>query len=225
MISEEAARRFRPLIWTEGIIGAGKTTFSREVAKRLQLRLIEEPVGDNPYLECFYQDQKKWAFGFQMFMLHRRYLMQRLAADEATGLGGYQGAILDRSLSGDRVFAKMHMECGNIERIDWDTYEMAYDIMCRTLLPPTLLVFLDIQPETAHARMKKRGREAEKEVPLSYLESLRRGYQDLLTEAERGLLPWAHAVRVCRIPWDPDTLSEQQWDQTARTIREACRMV
>lgn len=40
------AKRFRPLIWVEGVIGAGKTTFAREVAKRLNLRLIEEPVGD-----------------------------------------------------------------------------------------------------------------------------------------------------------------------------------
>lgn len=225
MISSAAASRHKPLIWTEGIIGAGKTTFAKEIATRLGLRFIEEPVDDNPYLECFYKDQKKWALGFQFFMLHRRYLIQRLAADEATGFGGYQGAILDRSLSGDRVFAKMHMECGNIEKIDWDTYEMAYDVMCRTLLPPTLLVFLDIQPKTAHERMNQRGRPAEKEVPLTYLEKLREGYQALLQEADNGLLPWAHAVRVCRIPWDPDTLTPKQWDQTAETIRGMCRLV
>lgn len=216
--------RFKPLIWVEGIIGAGKTTFSREVAKRLELRLIEEPVDSNPYLVKFYQDQKRWAFGMQMYLLHTRYAIQQLASFEATGQGGYGGAILDRSLSGDRVFAKLHKDEGNIEELDWETYEMAYNIMARTLLPPTLLVFLDIQPETAFARMQKRNRSAEAGVPIEYLQRLRKGYQELLIEAEHSLLPWSHAVRVCRIPWDPDTLSPDQWDAVAKTVRDECRL-
>jgi len=214
-----------PLIWVEGIIGAGKTTFSREISKRLKLRVIEEPVEDNPYLGPFYKDPKKYAFGFQVFMLHRRYVMQQLASFEATGFGGHSGAVLDRSLSGDRVFAKLHLEAGNIDPLDWGTYEMAYNIMARTLLPPTLLIFLDIQPSTAYRRMQKRGREAESGVPLDYLVKLREGYNDLLHEAETGLLPWSHAVRVSRIVWDPDTLDVQAWDAVAETVKGACRSV
>jgi len=219
------AELFRPLVWVEGIIGAGKTTFSREVGQRLGLRLIEEPVESNPYLEKFYADPKRYAFGMQVHLLHRRYAIQQLASYEATGAGGYNGAILDRSLSGDRVFAKLHRDEGNIDPLDFDTYEMAYSIMARSLLPPTLLVFLDIQPQTAYDRMKKRNRDAEAGVPMEYLTKLRKGYQELLAEAERGLLPWAHAVRVCRVPWDPDTVSKGQWDAVAETIQGACRAV
>ena len=216
---------FRPLIWVEGIISTGKTTFSREVGQRLGLRLIEEPVESNPYLEKFYRDPKRYAFGMQIHLLHRRYAIQQLASYEATGAGGYNGAILDRSISGDRVFAKLHRDEGNIDPLDFETYEMAYSIMARSLLPPTLLVFLDIQPETAFKRMQKRNRSAEAGVPLEYLQKLRGGYQELLAEAEQGLLPWAHAVRVCRVPWDPDTISTEQWDASAETIRGACRSV
>jgi len=154
----------------------------------------------------------------QIWLLHKRFAMQQLASYEATGVGGDAGAILDRSLSGDRVFAKMHRDAGNIEELDWQTYEMAYNIMARTLLPPTLLIFLDAQPETAFDRMQKRQRVAEAGVPLNYLVALRKGYQELLQEAERGLMPWAHAVRVARIPWDPDTTSEKDWDRTAQTV-------
>jgi deoxyadenosine/deoxycytidine kinase len=224
MIHSEGVQRYKPLIWVEGIIGAGKTTFSREVAQRLGLRLIEEPVTANPYLELFYQDPKRYAFGMQVRLLHHRYAIQQLASYEATGVGGHEGAILDRSLSGDRVFAKLHTKSGNIEEIDWQTYEIAYDVMCRTLLPPTLMVFIDVQPETAHERMRKRGRKAESEVPLKYLEDLREGYEELISEAESGMLPWAHAVRVCRIPWDPDTVTPAQWDNVAKTVRGACRL-
>lgn len=39
---------FYPLIWVEGIIGAGKSRFTREVGRRLGLRVIEEPVVRNP---------------------------------------------------------------------------------------------------------------------------------------------------------------------------------
>lgn len=217
--------QFRPLLWVEGSIGAGKTTFAREIAKRLNLRLIEEPVDSNPYLEKFYKDPKKYAFGMQVFLLHQRYAMQQLASFEATGCGGYEGAVLDRSLSGDRVFAKLHRDEGNIDELDWRTYEMAYQIMCRSLLPPTLLVFLDVQPETAFERVNKRARKAETGLPLEYLQKLREGYQDLLNEAERCLLPWSHAVRVCRIPWDPETVSSKDWDAVARTIKGACRAI
>ena len=215
---------YMPLIWVEGIIGAGKTQFSREIGQRLGLRVIEEPVEANPYLKKFYEDQKKYAFGMQMWLLHERLVMQRLASDEATGVGGYKGAILDRSVSGDRVFAKMHMNCGNIDPLDWHTYERAYNNMARTLLPPTLLVFLDVQPETAYQRMKHRNREAEVGVPLQYLVDLRQAYKDLIREAEHGLLPWSHAVRVSRIPWDVDTATKTQWDATAETIRDECRI-
>lgn len=214
---------FRPLIWVEGTIGAGKSTFAREVAERLGLRLIEEPVEDNIYLEKFYADPKKYAFGMQMYLLHRRYAIQQLASFEATGVGGFGGAILDRSLSGDRVFAKLHRDEGNIDVLDWETYEMAYNIMARTLLPPTLLVYLDTQPETAHLRMQKRDRKAESGVPLDYLVKLHEGYQELLDEAESGFLPWAHVVRVCRIPWDPDTVTADQWDRVAKTVKGSCR--
>lgn len=218
-------KRFRPLIWVEGIIGAGKTTFARKVAKRLNLRIIEEPVETNPYLEEFYKDPKAWAFGMQVFLLHKRFAMQQLASFEATGVGGYEGAILDRSLSGDRVFARLHRDAGNITQLDWSTYEMAYEVMCRTLLPPTLLVFLDVQPQTAFERMRKRARNAEAFVPLEYLVKLREGYQELLIEAERGLLPWAHAIRTCRIPWDPETTTSEAWDAVALTVRDSCRTI
>jgi deoxyadenosine/deoxycytidine kinase len=215
---------FKPLIWVEGIIGCGKSTFSKEIAKRLKLRLIEEPVETNPYLEEFYKNPKKYAFGMQIFLLHKRYAMQQLASYESTGVGGFDGAILDRSLSGDRVFAKMHYQCGNISELDWNTYEMAHNYMCRSLLPPTILIYLDVQAKTAYDRMKIRARDAESAVPLEYLVSLKEGYNDLLKEAEQCLLPWGHAVKVIRIPWDFAIHNEEEWDSIGETIKDICKI-
>lgn len=214
------ARKFRPLIWVEGLIGCGKTTFSKEVGKRLNLRVLEEPVDSNPYLDLFYKEPKRFAFGMQMHLLHVRYAMQQVASYEATGVGGASGAILDRSLSGDRVFAKLHMKAGNIHPLEWDTYELSYSNMARSLLPPTLLIFLDVQPETAFDRMKKRNRAVESGVQLSYLKDLYVGYKELLEEAKHGLLPWAHAVKVTSLIWELDTVTPEQWDRTAKTVKE-----
>lgn len=211
----------KPLLWIEGIIGCGKTTFAREIGKRLNFQVIEEPVSDNPYLEVFYKDPAKHATMMQIYLLHRRYALQKAAALVSLGVGQFSGAILDRSLSGDRVFAKLHMQAGNISELDWNTYEMCYNVMCHTLLPPTRLIFLDVQPETAYQRMKTRSREAESSVPLEYLQGLRSGYQELLKEAERGLMPWGHAVKVTTLIWDPVS-AMPDWDAVAATVLDAC---
>ena len=215
----------KPLIWVEGIIGAGKTKFAKEIGGRLGLRVLEEPVDSNPYLELFYKmEPEKFAFAMQVWLLHERAALQNLAAWECTGVGGYDGAVLDRSISGDRVFAKLQTRKGNITPLDWRTYERAYSIIARTLLPPTLIVFLDAQPQVAFERMKGRGRGAESTVQVEYLEELRAGYRELLGEATAGLLPWSHAVRIVTIPWDVDTATDSQWGHTAETIKDECGM-
>jgi deoxyadenosine/deoxycytidine kinase len=212
----------KPLLWVEGIIGCGKTTFTKEVGNRLNLRVLQEPVDSNPYLAKFYKDKAKYAFAMQIFLLHKRFAMQQLASMEATGVGGFDGAILDRSLAGDRVFAKMLCSSGDISQLDWENYENCYDIMCRTLLPPTRLIFLDVQPETAYERMQARNRDAEAGVPLDYLRALRDGYLQLIEEAERGLTPWSHAVKVLRLVWDPIN-DMPNWDRVADSIRDSLR--
>lgn len=197
---------YGPIIWVEGIIGSGKSTLTEALCNELNLRSIMEPVETNPYLELFYQDPKKYAFPMQIELLHRRYALQQLAAYEALGEGGYRGAVLDRGLPGDRVFAKLHMLEGNIHDLEWGTYERAYNVMTCSLIPPSLLIFLDTEPEVAHARVKERNRAAEKDLPLDYLVKLRRGYLDLMVEIESGDHAWARGMDVKRVPWNIDHL-------------------
>lgn len=222
---------FYPLIWVEGIIGAGKSTFCAEVGKRLGVRVFHEPVDVNPYLEDFYRDEagkRATAYPMQIWLMLERCIMQGLASDEATGVGGYRGSMLDRSISGDRVFAKMLWKDGYISTRDWRTYNRMHQMEARRLTPPTLLVYLDTDPETAYERVQARNRACEKGgagVDLPYLRALHAGYRELLEECERGLLPWGHAVRVLPVPWDVTTVTPEQWDRTTRTVLGACRLV
>ena len=212
-----------PIIWVEGLIASGKTRFSREIAKRLELKVLEEPVESNFYLDAFYNDPARYAFGMQIYLLHHRYTMKVIAGMEAAR-GVHRGLILDRSIAGDRVFAKLHWMKGNIDDLDFKCYDYCYQVMARSINPPTVLLYLDVQPETAYRRMQDRNRGAEEGVPLEYLQELKAVYDELLTEIEAGLVPWHHSVKVSRIIWDMDTVTEEQWDAVAASIRDQCKL-
>jgi deoxyadenosine/deoxycytidine kinase len=226
----------KPIIWVEGLLASGKTTFCRQMAKRLKFKFLEEPVGGNFLLTDFYKDQKTHAFAMQILLLHLRYAMKQEASFQAIRLANYapeegeaaseancNGILVDRSIAGDRVFALVHRDAGNIHPKHWDVYQYAFQVMARTIQPPILFLYLDVQPETAYERMKARERKAEVDVKLDYLVKLREGYEKLIKELRTGMAPWAHSVQVERIIWDRDTLSEDEWRNVARTVSDACR--
>lgn len=158
-----------------------------------------EPVESNPYLTRFYEAPQRWAFSMQMHLLNWRYAIQSAAVWEAM-LG--HGAILDRGLPGDRAFARLHVAMGNIDPLEWSTYEQAFEIMAATLRPPSIVLFLDVSPEKAMERIRLRGRDAERDLPIEYLHALRREYMSLLDEIESGKHAWSQGMRVQRVPWD-----------------------
>jgi len=211
-----------PIVWVEGIIASGKTTLAKEIAKRLEFKLLEEPVESNPYLSDFYKDPKKYAFGFQIYMLHTRFAMKQEAA-YAAARGSVKGVVLDRSIAGDRVFAAHHTLVGNIDRLDFKCYEYCYQMMARTILPPTVLIYLNVRAETAYARMKKRGRVEEAGVTLQYLQDLKLGYEQLLSEVRKGLVPWSHSVYVHEFFGDVDVTLDEEWEHICATVKDICK--
>jgi len=189
------------IIWVEGIIGAGKTTLAKLLAKSMGLQPMFEPVDSNPYLSKFYEDPKRWAFPMQMHLMHERYSMQKEVAYAASR--GH-GAVLDRGMPGDRVFCKLHMLAGNIHELEWQTYQRAYEVMACSLVPPSILIFLDVEPGVALERVRERARGAEVGVDLKYLTDLRKGYLDLMAEIESGEHVWSRGMEVKRLPWNMD---------------------
>lgn len=197
----------KPIVWIDGIIGAGKTTISKEIAKNLNFRPLLEPVDSNPYLTEFYKDPKRWAFPMQIDLLLKRYSMHKLANMEAmSDSSQFNGVVLDRDLPGDRVFAKVAYLAGNISELEWQTYNRAFKYLTNNLAPPSLLVFLDVDPKIAKSRLEARKRESEVGIPLEYFQKLYRGYLDVLTEIESGNTVWGRGVEIFKIGWNTDYL-------------------
>ena len=207
------------LIYVEGGIGVGKSTYCAEIAARLNYRAIEEPVKSNPYLEKFYQDPKKYAYEMQIYLLHRRIGLQQLAAAEALYSPDFAGALLDRTVFGDRIFEELHHEDGNISDLQHHAYLTAVRNMQLMLYPPTILVFLDAEPSISFDRIVKRNRGCEAGISLEYLERLTRRYHKFIQSAKDGRYPWSHAVRVLHKSWNHDTMTSVQWDAEAASLR------
>lgn len=204
--------------FVESIIGGGKTTFCNNVGPKLNFRVFEEPL-DHRLLARFYGDKKKYAFHFQIHVLQKRIGIQMLAACEALYSDKFAGALVDRSIFGDVPFARMHSEAGNIEELDWITYQLGHLNMKFMIWPPTVLIYLAVEPQIALERIRKRNREYERDINLDYLTELRKYYDAMVEEAQSGKWPWGHAVKVHYVDWNPATVDEPAWEAVAASLK------
>lgn len=154
-----------------GNIGAGKSTLVDRISENLGWKPYYEPVSENPYLEDFYKNMKKWAFHSQLYFLTDRLRTHKHLQD-------YNGSIVqDRSVYEDaEIFAKNLFLQGSITPRDFETYQGVYTLFLSFLDPPNLVVFLRASVETLKKRITMRGREFEVSIPDSYLENLNRLY-------------------------------------------------
>lgn len=190
----------------EGLIGAGKSTLTKELAQELgpdTLCLMEpdEQGNANPYLADFYGDKDRWSFTMQAHLLGSRYRMQ-LAAQWHV-LAGQGHAVLDRSYQGDTCFARMMNKTGEISDREFETYRLLYQSMTASVLLPTACVRLRVSPRVSAERIQRRtelreGRKCESGISLDYLESLDREIDNMT-----GILK-QQGVQVFEVPWDTD---------------------
>jgi deoxyadenosine/deoxycytidine kinase len=185
---KEAMRRVLSLlkgkvIEVEGNIGCGKSTLTTHLSKLVGLETGDEALSilhgekvNHEFLKAFYDEPKRMAFAFQMYMLTTRLYQM----DEAT-----RGAV------GDILFALNNHVSGNITDGDLAIYRS----VCRERLPSTLsdnvdlVVYLDVSPmECWHRMTSVRQREAEASVPPDYLYDIDNVYFELLIEwlGQRG---------------------------------------
>jgi deoxyadenosine/deoxycytidine kinase len=182
------------MICCEGNIGAGKSTFCKEISRLLNYKVMYEPVATNPYLEKYYADPKRYALEMQYYLMSARFFQHQEGIDHCWRTG--QSVLFDRSIYGDTVFCKRNFLDGNIEQIGYDNYLKMRDVMTRFLMIPQLVVFLDVKPEICLERIKQRSRNCETNIPLSYLQGLHELYSELMEYME------SLGSKVVRLNWN-----------------------
>lgn len=177
----------------EGIVGVGKTTLGKSIETYLNnigidCKFYREYV-NHDLLNQFISDMKKYAYSFQMIMLLKRIEIYR-EAEAYTKLGGV--AIVDRSLFGDKTFAKLHYQDGNISEDEWNIYNKY--ILSETLPTPSACVYLQCSPEISLQRLKNRGIESEiNGYNIEYVTKLNNIYQNIITNCNN--------VKIFTLDW------------------------
>jgi len=156
-----------------GNIGVGKSTLVEFLSRTYGILPFYEPSEDNPYLPDFYQDMRRWAFHSQLYFLSNKFrLHQQL--DRAAGV-----VVLDRTIFEDaEVFATALRDMRRMDDRDWQTYWGFYQSILDAIRPPDLMIYLRCSMRTLRKRIRLRGREMERDVPLAYLKRLDRLYEN-----------------------------------------------
>lgn len=162
-------------ITIEGNIGSGKTTLATKMAQNYQTELILEQFSENPFLSKFYKDAQKYGFVLEMSFLMERYQQMKSYFTENEIVSKL--LVTDYDISKSLIFSKI-----TLGREDFLVYEKSFHLLYDDIVKPDLYVYLYQNTERIMENIKKRGREYEKNIPKSYLDSVQRGYLDFLSK-------------------------------------------
>ena len=158
-----------------GNIGVGKSLFAERLGRRLNLEVYYEPVAQNPYLEPFYGNMRRWAFHLQIYFLAERFKAQKRMNNQGLPF------IQDRTIYEDgEVFARVLHERGEMDDQDYAAYIALFREMVEILTTPGLLIYLHAGPSTLLKRIADRGRACEAGITGQYLQQLEDAYRHWL---------------------------------------------
>jgi deoxyadenosine/deoxycytidine kinase len=166
-----------------GNIGAGKTTLTELLAKNYGWEPLYEAVDNNPYLEDFYSDMKRWSFNLQIYFLNSRY--RQIIDIQKSG----RNIIQDRTIYEDAyIFAENLHDMGLMTTRDYENYESIFDNITEHIKAPDLLVYLKASVPTLVNNIQRRGREYEIGIRIDYLSKLNEKYDKWISNYKLGKL-------------------------------------
>ena len=146
-------------------MGAGKTTLARKLAAVLSAQAVLEETARHPFIHEFYESPGSFAVETELsfLLLHYHQLLREKLR------GAFSGSVItDFAFERDYVFAKLTLK----ETRDWKLFEAVYDELTSRTPQPDLLVYLRAPLDFLRQRIRRRGREYERQITPSYLESV-----------------------------------------------------
>lgn len=166
-----------------GNIGAGKTELTKLLSRHYGYRAIYGPSEENPYLNSFYEDMRRWSFNM---MIHTLYANIRQLTELAQSGESF---IRDRSLYDDvSVFAPNLQSMGLMTTRDLTTYTKLFEATYALLPKPDLMIYVRGDVPTLIRHIQKRGRELESSIRLDYLTNLNNRYEQWAEQYDGKLL-------------------------------------
>ncbi len=155
-------------IVVEGPIGAGKTSLARELALKLGADTLLELPENNPFLERFYGDMRRFALPVQLNFLFQRVDQLR----ELAQLDMFrQPTVADFLLDKDPLFARL-----NLTDDEYALYDKVYQHLKPQTPTPDLVIYLQAPVPTLIERVQRRGVDFERAIPVEYLARLADAY-------------------------------------------------
>ena len=186
------------IVSLDGIPGAGKSRLLEELKKEKKIVCLQEPVEEwsklkdsngNTLFSLYYNDQKRYALGFQLQVLHTRFeQLEKALREHPNDL-----IVTERDLMTDyQIFTQMLYDKNMFEEIEFGLYKELYLSYQRRLEEQNggtmKRIYLTTSPSVSHERMMFRGRKEEKNVPLEYLVEVDKYHKKLFTGMKNVLL-------------------------------------
>ena len=164
-----------------GNIGCGKTTLTNMLARHYGWEARFEAVADNPYLEDYYKDIRRWSFALEVFFLKQRF-------KDILGINASDKTIIqDRSIfEGVYIFTANNHDMGNMDDRDFETYMELFEQMMTIVRLPDLMIYLRSSVPHLVDNIRKRGRDYEQTMPLKYLSNLNERYEEFVMQTYKG---------------------------------------
>jgi deoxyadenosine/deoxycytidine kinase len=166
-----------------GNIGSGKTTLTKLIAKHYNWKAEYEDVIENPFLEDFYEDMKRWSFNLQIYFLNSRFRQILEIRESDTDI------IQDRTIYEDAfIFAPNLHAMGLMSNRDFKNYSSLFDLMESVTEAPDLLIYLRSSVPNLVKQIQKRGRDYENSISIDYLSKLNERYEAWIQNYEKSKL-------------------------------------
>jgi len=154
------------LISIAGLVGVGKTTLARGLAKQLGGELVLEAFAENPFLKDQYANKADAGLASELFFLVSR--MHQLSRE---AFGKDDLLVTDYIFEKSRFFAEIFLDVQQ-----YAIFKEVFDAFDKQVITPTTVIYLKDTVDNCMNRIKSRGRDFEQSLSKAWLETLDQYY-------------------------------------------------